>query len=347
MGAQDGDAAFAGRLLDHIRLRTGSDVTFASDPAPVSGGFDTRIYAFELAGAPPAWSGPLIARVFRDPAGPERARFEGAAQQVIAGLGFPCPRPVATEPDASVLGGAFMIMPRVAGKPLLSAGPRVVAFQLPRILAETHARLHTLDVGAARAAFREAGVEDVATRKGLWLPHLRTEIDASELDAYRPGLEWLESHLPAAATLAVCHLDFHPLNVMFDGTKVTGVIDWANASIGDPAADVAATLVIMEMGPLDAGRLQPAADLLRRWLARRYLAKYRRLRPLDMERVRYYQALRSFAALVHGAARRGGGTAAFRGEYAWDRPAQVRMLSRLFEQVSGVRCPAPNEPHVP
>ncbi|MFD2042944.1 phosphotransferase family protein [Ornithinibacillus salinisoli] len=41
------------------------------------------------------------------------------------------------------------------------------------------------------------------------------------------------------------HLDYHPLNVTTDGTNITGVIDWINASTGDFRYDVARTLSIL------------------------------------------------------------------------------------------------------
>jgi aminoglycoside phosphotransferase (APT) family kinase protein len=343
MTAPQGSAPFADRLLVYVRQRFGTSIGYASPPAPVHGGYDTLIYGFELSGAPEGWQGPLIARVFRDENGVNRARFEGVAQAVIAAQGFPCPAPVDVQADPTVLGGAFIIMRRAPGKPLLSAGAATVVRRLPRILAETHARLHALDPEKVRAGFREAGLEEVALRKGLWLPHLTEEIERESLNAFAPALSWLKQNQPQGVELAVCHLDFHPLNVLFDGNRVTGVIDWSNASLGDPAADVAISNVIMTMGPLDAGRLQPAADLARRWLARRYLAAYQEIRPLDPLRIRYYEALRCFAAMVNAAGRRKSGVGPERGGYAWDQPAQVRMMTSHFRRVSGLLLPGPRE----
>ncbi len=43
------------------------------------------------------------------------------------------------------------------------------------------------------------------------------------------------------------HLDYHPLNVLTDGEKITGVIDWANATAGDYRFDIARTLSILKI----------------------------------------------------------------------------------------------------
>jgi aminoglycoside phosphotransferase (APT) family kinase protein len=46
---------------------------------------------------------------------------------------------------------------------------------------------------------------------------------------------------------ALVHLDFHPGNVLI-GAGGPVVIDWSNTSVGDPAADVAQTLLILSCG---------------------------------------------------------------------------------------------------
>ena len=50
------------------------------------------------------------------------------------------------------------------------------------------------------------------------------------------------------------HLDFHPLNVLTDGERVTAVLDWANAHAGDPRADLARAISIVRF---DAGDPPP------------------------------------------------------------------------------------------
>lgn len=50
-----------------------------------------------------------------------------------------------------------------------------------------------------------------------------------------------EAHPPAGA--ALLHLDLHPLNVILTAERGPVVIDWTNAAAGDPAFDLARTLV--------------------------------------------------------------------------------------------------------
>jgi len=52
------------------------------------------------------------------------------------------------------------------------------------------------------------------------------------------------------------HLDYHPLNILTDGERVTAVLDWANTHAGDPRADLARAVTILR---LDAGDRAPEA----------------------------------------------------------------------------------------
>ena len=49
---------------------------------------------------------------------------------------------------------------------------------------------------------------------------------------------------------ALLHLDYHPNNVLTDGKRITGVLDWTNAHAGDPRADAARTVSILRVEPL-------------------------------------------------------------------------------------------------
>ncbi|MEV7424651.1 aminoglycoside phosphotransferase family protein [Streptomyces sp. NPDC091212] len=57
-----------------------------------------------------------------------------------------------------------------------------------------------------------------------------------------PAPEWLPRRFGTAGDDRVLHLDLHPGNVLLTG-RGPMVIDWCNAGAGDPAADVAMTLV--------------------------------------------------------------------------------------------------------
>ncbi len=90
----------------------------------------------------------------------------------------------------------------------------------------------------------------------------------------------------------LCHGDFHPLNVLaVPGGLALHVIDWTNAGVGDRHGDISWTLLWFEIAAVAAPR--PAdrvlMRVLRRTLERAYLTGYRRVLPVDRERVRLWR----------------------------------------------------------
>jgi aminoglycoside phosphotransferase (APT) family kinase protein len=107
----DGGRDLASALLDYLRARLDERGLELPEPlTPISGGFDTRIFAFRLRGAAPALAGPLILRLLGPQHDPARVLRERVTQNTLAGLGYPAPRVLLACPDAAPLGGAFLIM---------------------------------------------------------------------------------------------------------------------------------------------------------------------------------------------------------------------------------------------
>ena len=72
------------------------------------------------------------------------------------------------------------------------------------------------------------------------------------------------------------HLDYHPLNVLVDGDRITAVLDWANAKSGDPRADLARTASILRFAPLpDTGSTAQAMNARRQAFIAAWRAGYR------------------------------------------------------------------------
>ena len=111
--------------------------------------------------------------------------------------------------------------------------PTEAAVQRPgRIaeMAETLVAIHALD----------AGLHEVVGPFEFYSPLDRVEIPAG---ARRPGL-WRSAiervgDAPAARRGVLLHRDYHPWNTLWSGGRLTGVVDWTNASWGEPAMDLA------------------------------------------------------------------------------------------------------------
>lgn len=87
-----------------------------------------------------------------------------------------------------------------------------------------------------------------------------SHLDLAELRAI--GRTVPDLGMPGSSTLL--HLDFHPFNVLDDGSRVTGIVDWANASVGDRRFDIARTRGLFALAgvfaPELAARAEAAAD---------------------------------------------------------------------------------------
>lgn len=138
-----------------------------------------------------------------------------------------------------------------------------------RTLARTHARVHEASTGVLPEV-RDAVVAALDTAPLAFLTEPQRDLARS-----------LVRQLPAGDQ--VLHLDFHTENVFaHDCGHLTGhtVIDWQTALRGDPAADVAMTVLL-----LSDAELWPGTPLLKRLLVQSvrklvlstYLAEYQRL----------------------------------------------------------------------
>jgi len=281
---------------------------YAEAPEPVTGGFDTRIFAFRLKkNAPPDWSGPLVLRLLASRDDPRRALREGAIQNALVEVGYPAPRVLCASADAAPLGGTFLVMERLSGRPLL----RARFFNAGAVLADMQARLHDLD---AEVLLRALDREGPSLSRAMvsfdgYLAQLGTRVSSGGLDGLRRAMDWLMGHRPVeAGRRAICHGDFHPHNVLHDGHAVTGVLDWPNALVADPVFDVASTLTILRHTPVElaavATPLRWVARVARSAMLRRYLAGYRRRRHLDLGALPYYEAASCMRGLVRAAERR-------------------------------------------
>ena len=252
---EGGETDRSARLLDFLRQRLGSSaLTYAVPPVELQGGFESLIYSFTLGGAPPEFEGPLVLRVFRRLEDPERARREALIHNTVAEHGFPAPRILIAVTGAEEIGAPFLIMPRVPGATMLAqfeglgrgrpSGELIrLVISMPRILrrtisqlARTQARLHRLPGDLLLRAFEREGLNVGAITFDGKLRAMFDKTGSGPLSDLRPAVAWLIDNRPAEPdALVICHGDFQPFNVMVKDGEVTGVIDWVNATVAEPA----------------------------------------------------------------------------------------------------------------
>jgi Ser/Thr protein kinase RdoA (MazF antagonist) len=233
---------------------------------PIAKGGTAALYAYGDGGA---------LKLYRDGFPPEEAEREAEKARVAfaAGIRTPAVREVVT-----VEGRPGIVFDRVDGPPL--------AFQM----------FAAKDKAADGMALMAALHADLHTRRGGALPPLQERWADKIRGAGLPddlrdfALARLKRLCEMPASTALCHGDFHPLNILLaDGDmKAPIIIDWVDATSGPPLADVARTELIMRFAALPDNLPQTERD----WLARErdsltesYLDAYAALRPFDRSEV--------------------------------------------------------------
>jgi aminoglycoside phosphotransferase (APT) family kinase protein len=228
------------------------EITLNLDPASlpkIAEGREAEVYALDHE---------RVLRLLRDGS---RAQLEGefAAMQAGSGLQY-VPRVFGVTETG---GRAGMVMERLDGDDLLTLLGRQPwrMWEMGRLTGEVQARLHDVSLSPELPSVHDR----VAAHIERAVPeHLRAHV--------RSLLSWLPDGDRA------CHLDFHPGNIMLT-RRGPVVIDWPNARRGDPAADVARSLLILELGELPEGApaaLRVLQRIGRRIVLRSYARAYRR-----------------------------------------------------------------------
>ena len=165
----------------------------------------------------------------------------------LAEAGLPVPRPLLLEADESALGPPFLFVDRLAG----SAPGSYFRLQAQcpgafRDLARTLAGLHRLppaELGFTVGETPERNLERIIDQyEKKWRDNAVT---SSPLIDYAYSWARRECALDTG-TFAVVHGDAGPYNVLVDGDRLTAVLDWEFAHVGDPAEDLGIVRVYAE-----------------------------------------------------------------------------------------------------
>ncbi|NUU22642.1 MAG: phosphotransferase family protein [Streptomycetaceae bacterium] len=254
------DPIHLGSWLDGLGLATGEPISHS----PLAGGRSNAMFEVRRGGH--AW-------VLRRPAGVAAERAEDGLRRefrILSALGetsVPHPRVVAFCDDRSVMGTLFYLVERVEGfAPMPDAIPpgyaasdpasdtlddsrRAIALAMTDALADLHA-VDPYAVGLGDLGRPEGFHERQVSR---WMRQLASYPDGDGLPGIERVTAWLEANRPGDFTPVLMHGDYHFGNVLMapePPPRVTAIVDWETATIGDPLLDLAGFLRIwFEKGP--------------------------------------------------------------------------------------------------
>lgn len=188
--------------------------------APLGSGLgSTSLWTFR----PSPRTAPLVVRVFREGA-TRVADREYLAMRTAADHGVPVPTVVTR---GEIRNRPLLVTTFAEGTPVGHAIRETPdrALELGLRMGEVLGRLHTIvapeGLTAGTAGWIERGGSSLAPIRHLLL----TIPDQDRL----------------------LHLDYHPLNVLTDGTDITAIIDWENTLEGPPPMDLARTRAILHV----------------------------------------------------------------------------------------------------
>jgi aminoglycoside phosphotransferase (APT) family kinase protein len=176
----------------------------------------------------------------------------------LSGGSLPVPTPIAFCEEPGIVGVPFLIVERAPGICLLrdELGD-VDGAALAHSAVDTLAALHSVD-------WRARGLR---SRAGSYLERQverwKRQLDETPTSGRLRGLPeihgWLVANLPPESDLTIVHGDFGFHNLLVSGDRISAVLDWELATIGDPLSDVMGLL--KAWGP-DALSPNPANSVL-------------------------------------------------------------------------------------
>jgi aminoglycoside phosphotransferase (APT) family kinase protein len=233
------------------------------DVTPIGGGMTDTKWLVHL-----AEGGPLVIR-WADPqvwgdTGREHVRREALACRLLAGSGLLSPELLGIDLDGAITGGPANLMTWRPGRVRLDRlGPAAIE-DWARLAVAVHRHPVVEERRPPTFTFR-GPTEPQVPSWSRWPPLWRQAIDV-----WHAG--------PPPTPYGLLHRDFHLGNTLWQGDRVTGLIDWAETSWGPPDLDVAHARADFAMLHTTAdaddfraaylrlgGRLDPDPDAARFW----------------------------------------------------------------------------------
>lgn len=227
-----------------------------------------------------AWQNATILKLFHEWFSLDDIQYEMAINRAVHVSGLPVPE---VGEVVQVNGRYGLIYERVDGIPMMTALQQRPwrLFGYARQLAGLHARMHETDIEIALPAQRQRLVRKI--EQAVQLPAETRARLLTRLEGLPDGKQ-------------ICHGDFHVSNVLLTPDRAI-IIDWMDATLGNPLADVARTNILV-MGAIACGQIPAGlSGSMVRLFQGVYLRHYFRLRPGGQEEYRRWLPIMAAARL--------------------------------------------------
>jgi len=227
-----------------------------------------------------AWGNDRVLKLYYNWCLADWAQYEATVQQAVHAAGIPSPR---VDEIIHIEGRHGVVMERITGPTMLEVLEKQPwrLSEFAGIQAELHAAVHNCHV---------TGLEKAGAK--LWGMIARApSIPGS-------SKQWLMARLVSLPDGdAVCHYDFHPMNVIMS-LRGPVIIDWMAASAGNPLLDISRTWLVLTRAAWPFGfPYNIVITPMRRMFYAAYFQRYRRLRPVDLKQLEEWRQITIAARL--------------------------------------------------
>jgi aminoglycoside phosphotransferase (APT) family kinase protein len=177
---------------------------------------------------------------------PQIAADEFRLLQILQSAGLPIPAPYYVDQSGQIFPTPYIVIEYIEGASEFALD--AVANLIPQLAAQL-AQIHSIHPSSAGIAFLPQQAQRYARKLSQRPAKLDRSLQEGRIRERLESIGPVSQHNPNR----LLHGDFWPGNLLWKNGRLVGVIDWEDAAIGDPLADVANTrLEILWAFGLDA-----------------------------------------------------------------------------------------------
>ena len=163
---------------------------------------------------------------------PQIAADEFKLLHMLHSAGLTTPAPYYVDQSGDIFPTPYIVIEYIEGAPEFALAPEYI-----QQLATQLARIHALDCSKLDAAFLPQQAQRFSEKVGKRPTKLDESLDEGRIRDALEAIGPVSQHNPSV----VLHGDYWPGNILWKNGQLVAVIDWEDAAVGDPLADVANT----------------------------------------------------------------------------------------------------------
>jgi aminoglycoside phosphotransferase (APT) family kinase protein len=165
---------------------------------------------------------------------PQIAADEFKLLQILRSAGLATPAPYYLDQSGDIFPTPYIVIEYIEGESEFTIAPDT---DLIAQLTTQLARIHALDCSRLDVSFLPKQAQRFAAKVSQRPPNLDESLDEGRIRDMLEAVGPLSQHNPSA----LLHGDYWPGNILWKEGRLVAVIDWEDAALGDPLADVANT----------------------------------------------------------------------------------------------------------